>query len=195
MRESEFVSISAQTYIAAVIILLLIPLPWLVGWVLAAFVHELCHYIAVLLCGGKITAIRIGISGAVLEAGYLSPWASVICCLAGPAGGLVLCLLSEQFPRLAVCGFLQSVYNLLPVYPLDAGRAVRVLCAELFRYAAADKLCRALEMIILGAMLVLSTWSAVYLKYGISPVLAVVLLLLRLKKIKIPCKSGLHAVQ
>lgn len=193
--DSNWVSVSPQACIVAVILLLVIPFPWLAGWIFAAFIHEICHYIAVLLCRGKVTAIRLNAVGAVLETGYLSLWESVICSLAGPAGGLILCLLSGKFPRLAVCGFLQSVYNLLPVYPLDGGRAVRAICTGCFQKATADKICTGLEMIVLSGILIISIVSAFFLKFGILPIFAGTILLLRLVKIKIPCKSGLHAVQ
>ena len=55
----------------------------------------------------------------------------VVCILAGPLGGLSLLLLCRRFPRVAICGMLQSVYNVLPIYPLDGGRALRGILGRL----------------------------------------------------------------
>ena len=194
-QEFNIVTISPQTYIVIVLMLLLIPLPWLTGWIMAAVIHELCHYIAVRFCGGKITSIKFSSAGIVLESGYLSTWRSVICSLAGPAGGLLLYVFSKRFPYLAICGFLQSVYNLLPIYPLDGGRAVRAVCLLFFCDSTANKICAGLETVVLVVLLIISTILSAFLKYSIFPSLVVIIYLLRVKNIKIPCKSGLHAVQ
>ena len=195
VQEFNFITVSPKIYIVIVLMLLLVPLPWLAGWVLAALIHELSHCIAVLLCGGKITAIKFSSAGIVLESGYLSTWRSVICSLAGPAGGLLLYVFSKRFPYLAICGFLQSVYNLLPIYPLDGGRAVRAICLLFFCDSTANKICAGLETVVLVVLLIISTILSVFLKYSIFPSLVVIIYLLRMKNIKIPCKSGLHAVQ
>ena len=53
--------------------------------------------------------------------------AGFVIALAGPFGGLVLLLTARWLPRLAICGLMQSVFNLLPISPLDGSRAVSAM--------------------------------------------------------------------
>lgn len=48
----------------------------------------------------------------------------------GPIFGLLPVLLWEKCPRLAFCATLLSAWNMLPIYPLDGGRALRLLLRE-----------------------------------------------------------------
>lgn len=111
--------------VLAALLLLTLPLRWLLAAVFAAGVHEMCHVLALRLCGGRIFRIRIGPAGAALETDSLSFPREMLCALAGPAGSFLLLFLGKRFPEAAVCGAVQGIYNLLPIYPLDGGRALR----------------------------------------------------------------------
>lgn len=126
MRDFNFISVTPSAWVAIAVMLLVIPLPWSVAWLTAAVTHELFHCLAVYCCAEKILQIEIGIHGANIETGFLPDGKRILCILAGPVGGLLLILFAELFPQLAICGFLQSAFNLLPIYPLDGGRAVRI---------------------------------------------------------------------
>lgn len=62
-----------------------------------------------------------------IHTGDMSPAEAVICALSGPLGGLLLTLTIGYLPRLALCALVQSIFNLLPFYPLDGGRALRAM--------------------------------------------------------------------
>ena len=129
VRRSDFLHIAPQAWIGAAMILLAVPIHWAGACLFAAIIHELCHCLAITLCGERVVRVEIGIRGAKIESSPLSTGKSIVCALAGPVGGLLLGLGSSTFPRLATCGFLQSVFNLLPFYPLDGGRALRgIIC-------------------------------------------------------------------
>ena len=100
----------------------------------AAAIHEAGHCLAVKLCGGSIHALSLTVRGAVLQTTPLSYRQEAICALAGPCAGFLLLLLVRLFPWLAFWGLIQGIYNLLPVYPMDGGRALR--CALLSRWAS-----------------------------------------------------------
>ena len=43
---------------------LILPLQWFVAIVLAACFHELCHYLAIRICRGKIVGVSLDVRGA-----------------------------------------------------------------------------------------------------------------------------------
>ena len=95
--------------ILAALLLLTLPLRWLMAAVFAAGVHEICHVLAVRLCGGRIFRIQIGPAGAALETDSLSFPREMLCALAGPAGSLLLLFLGKWFPEAAICGAVQGI--------------------------------------------------------------------------------------
>ncbi len=107
---------------------LFLPLPWLCAMLLAAAVHEGCHWAALRLLGGRVSTIHLDIFAAQMEFYELSRGREILCALAGPVGSLSLLLLAGKFPRLAICGLVQGLYNLLPLYPMDGGRIICGLC-------------------------------------------------------------------
>ena len=122
--------------------LLVLPLPWLAAAVTAALFHELCHGAVAVALGGSMGVIRLGERGATMEVGGLSNGRELLAAAAGPVGSLGLLLLGRFFPRLALCGLVQGLYNLLPIYPLDGGRIL--FCLIRFRHSEglALKICR-----------------------------------------------------
>ena len=113
------------------LMLLLFPLRFLVGVLLAALIHELGHLLALKIAGGRVLSIRLRSFGARIEAAPMSPGRTALCALAGPAAGALTIFAWKTFPELALAGLVQTVFNLLPVYPLDGGRALRNICCKI----------------------------------------------------------------
>lgn len=136
------VQVSGWGCVLLALALLVLPLPWLVAAVTAALFHELCHGAVSVALGGSLGGIRLGERGATMEVGGLSNGRELLAAAAGPVGSLGLLLLGRCFPRLALCGLVQGLYNLLPIYPLDGGRIL--FCLIRFRHseALALKICR-----------------------------------------------------
>ena len=115
----------------AALMLLLFPVRFLAGVLLAAFIHELGHILAVKLSGGRVLAIRLRSCGARIETAPMSPGWAAFCALAGPAAGALTIFAWKSYPELALAGLVQTVFNLIPVYPLDGGRALRNICCKI----------------------------------------------------------------
>ncbi|MDO4316425.1 MAG: peptidase M50 [Oscillospiraceae bacterium] len=111
----------------------------------AAAVHELGHLLVLRRLGTRVTGLRIGMLGAVLEtdSGRLSYGGELLAVLAGPAANLLCALLLAALggSRWAVpvgAHLVLGAFNLLPVGPLDGGRALYLLAAWSAGPAAAE---------------------------------------------------------
>lgn len=174
------------------VLLLILPLRWLVSAAAAAAVHELCHYLAIRLCGGAVTGVRIGAGGIVMETTPLEPKQELICALAGPAGSLALLLFSRWIPVAALCGAAQGIFNLLPLFPMDGGRILRS-AVLLTAPERTETICHTVEGVCLLGMLLLGLYGTLKLSLGLLPVLIPAMLLLRIRKI--PCKTAHQRLQ
>ena len=134
------IEISAGAVILLAVLLLILPLQWVIAALLAATFHELCHAFAILLCGGSIDCISVSGRGAVMSTKPLTVTREVLCAIAGPVGSFLLLLLARWLPRTAVCGAVQGLYNLLPLFPMDGGRVLRGLIYGLFSPPVAQRI-------------------------------------------------------
>ena len=125
------VRVEGGVWIVLGLAVLLLPLRVLLGIVLAAAVHELGHLTAMYFLGVPVLGINLHPGGARIEAGPMEPGEEVICALAGPVAGAMTIFAWKWFPELAVVGLVQTVFNLIPVYPLDGGRVARNICCKL----------------------------------------------------------------
>lgn len=188
-------SVSPIALIFLALTLLLLPLPWVGAMLLAMAIHEGSHYLAIRLCGGVAGQIRVGMNGIQMEVGNLNVWQELICALAGPLGGFLLFFTAHWLPRTAVCGGFQSLFNLLPVYPLDGGRALRCCSELLFSPKISARFCRYTEMVCLSGILCLGIYAAFGLRLGLMPIGIALLLFHRSFAGKIPCKPGRFSLQ
>lgn len=126
------------------------------GWdlllvvLLAATLHEAGHCVILLVLGAQIRRVQIGLCGAVLETDSgkaLSYGGELAAVLAGPGVNFLcavvfLMLDSRRWDlfigaNLILCGF-----NLLPLRPLDGGRALFLLCSWMFGPRVGERIAR-----------------------------------------------------
>ena len=112
--------------------LLLLPMPFVISWFLAAAIHEMGHIICLCYFDVQIFQIILKASGMIIETETMEPKKEILCALVGPVVGSLGILLYPVNPYLAVFAFLQTVFNLLPVYPADGGRVLIALLSLKF---------------------------------------------------------------
>ena len=164
--------------------LLILPLRWVLAALIAGIVHELFHIAAIYLCGGKISTITVGSADATISVSSMSCGRELLCALSGPFGGLLTLIFARYIPRIAVCAAFQSLYNLLPIYPLDGGRAVRCI-AQILIPKHSDKICRYFEIACIVCMVCLGVYACIWLRLGLLPLLVAMSVAIR----KSPCKQ------
>lgn len=195
MDNKVLVKLSPAFCIMLAMMLLMLPLKWLFAAAIAAMYHELCHMVAIRLCRGDIHRLSLSAEGASLDISSLSAAQELICSLAGPIGGLCLLFFAQWIPRIAVCAAFQSLYNLLPIYPLDGGRALWCGITMIMPEDRAVKFCKGVEVVCLTAILLTALYGAVFLKLGVSSLFPAILIVAHTKFRKTPCKQRLQRLQ
>jgi len=193
-HNSSQIRIGNGVFIMLAMGLLLLPLQWVCAVILASLWHELCHYAAIRICGVRPKSWKIGASGMEMAISDLSPRQELLCALAGPLGGLLTIGVIRILPRFSLCCIVHAIYNLLPIYPLDGGRAVR--CAgSLLLGVKGRKIADVLSAACVFLSLALGCYTAIVWKLGCIALLPGILLSFRSGFIKIPCKPRHKRVQ
>lgn len=178
-------------YISALI--LLVPLPLSVSWIIAVLVHELSHYLALCLCGVEVFRLRLRYFGVLMDTGPMTKKQELLCALAGPCGGFFLLFCRRWFPHIAICAFIQSLYNLMPMFSMDGGRALRCALTSLYGDDRGIKISKTIHYatgILLGISILYLAWR---LNVGVVTIIFVQLFVFYL--LKLPCKEEQLIVQ
>jgi len=139
LKGAKFLTTSISMVVSIGAYTLIFGLPFAVGFVALLFVHEMGHYIQLRREGVRPSRmIFIPLLGAVVTARSLggTALAEARVGLAGPIlgslGALAVAIVavatgSELLQALAFTGFFLNLFNLLPVVPLDGGRAMAAM--------------------------------------------------------------------
>lgn len=182
--------IKPETYFFGAVIVLIFPLSWVAAWLIAAVVHELSHYAALRILRVRVDAVTIGISDTVMKTEAMETPTEIICALAGPLGGLCLLFLSRWMPRVAICALFQSLYNLLPIFPLDGGRALLSLLDCFLPADFAKKIYNIVKFSMFSFFLIISV-ASMYFRLGIILLVFTAILFLKSKK-ENPLENGIN---
>ncbi len=173
------VSFSRSLYVYFALLLLMIPVRLFFAVAVSAAVHELFHIAAIRLMKIRINSIYIGIRGARIETQPMTDQQELLCALSGPIGGFMLLLLFRWMPVIALTGTIQSLYNLLPLYPTDGGRVLQCAAKLLLPDRIADKIVLVAEIATLSAIVAFGVYGSLWLRLGIIPAAFAISLLLR----------------
>lgn len=141
---------------------------WVFSFLIAAVIHELGHIACIYYLGARVTALRLSVGGAVIESTPLSYRQEALCAFAGPFAGFLTALLSIRiFPAIGFFALAQSLYNILPVFPLDGGRSLKAILSMRLPLHKAEQL---LNLIHIGTLLAILLLSMCYLRPRLSGV-------------------------
>lgn len=101
----------------------------------AAGIHELGHFAAIYLMGGRVRRLHFGLVGLCIdyEGQRIGYWGEIVLALSGPFANFVLAYgasvwgvyaANETLFLLAGVSMGAALFNLLPIYQLDGGRAI-----------------------------------------------------------------------
>lgn len=143
-------------------LVILIPIKWVLCWLAAQVLHEAFHIIALKCCKYHITVVRFGYNGMEINGDFDERLQMIFCALAGPCAGIVLYIVFGKDSILGICGLCQSAFNLLPVYPLDGGRSIRMLLLKLAGRQSGLKAFCILELLFLTGCIILLTCFSIF---------------------------------
>ena len=156
------VTVSPYFYLFLPAAFLLLPLRWIFAWSLAVAVHELGHYLALRLCRVPVQGMEITPFGVRMHTGSLTDREAMVCSFSGPLFGFLLTAFSRFLPYTALCAFLQALFNLLPIYPLDGGRVLFLAWEGITRKPVPQKyeaIVHAVGLVLLLLLIVVVTFS------------------------------------
>lgn len=170
------------SYLFLALTLLILPMRWLWAMLIAAVVHEMGHIVAVKAFGGKIHGFTCRWEGALIHASMDSRWKEVVSILAGPCAGAVLALFCRWIPRVAILAAVQTLFNFLPVYPLDGGRLIRCL-------GAGKKVVVWVEYVAIICLLLIGMYLSLCLRLGFLPMVMAFVVICRVFMEKLLAKQ------
>ena len=179
--------VDSFAYFSAAFLLLVLPLDWFLSAVAASFVHELCHIATLYLLHGKITGIHIRVSGCMLETDRIAEMKQFFSILAGPAGSFLLLFLSRVAPKIAICGLIQGIYNLIPVLPLDGGRLFQLLLFHFFP-GRAEMILDMTAIVVCVLISIFASWLSAAVYQEIWPMVFALIWSSKVLPGKTPCK-------
>lgn len=168
---------------------------------LSAALHELGHFAAASLFGGRPTGFYILPIGMRidLDTDKMSYRGEALTALAGPLANALLWGLSVLLARLtghellifsAAANFFLAAVNLVPALPLDGGRIVKcVLGSKLESVEKAEKISDVVTLVSLAVLLAFGVYILIVSGCNISLVAISLFLLLNLLREKLPLNT------
>ncbi|MBE6741761.1 MAG: hypothetical protein E7570_05595 [Ruminococcaceae bacterium] len=119
--------------------------------ILFSSLHETAHLISLLLFKGDVKRIRIAFYGMGLE--YKANL-SFICELLFLISGVTVNFAISALNIFREINYSLAIINLLPLYPLDGGRALKLILNKLFNLNVSDLVFRIISFAFIAAMII-----------------------------------------
>ena len=156
---------------------------------LAALVHELGHFLAIWALGGRVMRLHLGLVGLCMdyEGETIGYPGEVVIALAGPLSNLGMafgfsflgrCLGAETAFFWAGINLGACVFNLLPVYQLDGGRALYCILAWTGDITWAFRVVCIISCVVIFALLIAGFWLFIWSHWNFTLLTAALWLLI-----------------
>ena len=185
--EKGHVSISAGAILLGALIYCTASFSELAAILAPVIVHELGHIAALRLYGLRVRRVTADLRGLCIEyGGWCAPAGHIVSALAGPAAGLAYALAASYFSARvqnetltlsAGVSLLLSLFNLLPIWPLDGGRVFSLAVTEALGARRGERLTGGLSL-ALSALLLMGGVCLMWRGEGTALLLASLWLLL-----------------
>ena len=184
MRKN-IITVYPEVYGVICLVLMLLPLKLVIAWGLSVFFHELSHWIAIKLTGGHVSRICIKFSGIQMFTSPLSNFQELVCAAAGPIGSLLLFVLCYKYvPLLGVFSLIHSLYNFIPLFPLDGGRIIHSLIAIVFKGHYLNEFSNAFDCTVSALLIIAVIFATFRFTIGPIPLIMVIIMIFNNKKLK-----------
>ena len=161
------VTISLALTLAAAFIYYVVSIETAIAIALPVAVHELAHIIALRSFGLKVNSVRVELTGLCIDyCGFAEPLAHAAAAFAGPTGGFIYAYAASLIARETGCAWMElsagislllSIFNLLPVLPLDGGRILLGLMTMLLGAQAGERITYRISFAITAVLLAAGT--------------------------------------
>lgn len=152
--------------------------PRLLGaFLLAAGLHELGHYGALVLLGRRPGGVTLSVLGAEMAVPVLGYRQTILAAAAGPAVNLLLGCLWNFCPDLARCSLALGLFNLLPIPGLDGGKILAAGLLLRLPQETAWRVCQYAAMVVALGFWGLGIYLAGPMGLGLGPLVLAALLL------------------
>ena len=124
-----------------------------IPYFLLLLIHELSHAVTGIILGYKLDKIMFYPLGGVTIFNYpinIPLKRELLILLSGPLGQIVAYLiLKNYFPFISLYHYTLLIFNLLPLYPLDGGKILNIICSYHWNYLVSYNITLLISVIVL----------------------------------------------
>lgn len=153
-----------------------------IPYFLLLLIHELSHALIGILLGYELVKIMFYPLGGITIFNYpinIPLKKELFIILAGPLGQVIAyIILRNYFPFINVYHYTLLIFNLLPLYPLDGGKILNIICSYYFNYLVSLNVTLIISSIILLGLFIYNVFY-----FNLNLLLMLIMIFLKLTKI------------
>lgn len=158
-------------------------------FLIASFIHEIGHILAIYICGGKIHSLKLSVLGANMDYSFSNITSYKTEIFINSAGILINIVTAILFSYLGIntlagASIILAIFNSLPIMPLDGGKILTNIFSYFYDPYISEIILYIVSIILAFILLILGVYILIISKYNISILLIGVFMLIKLYKEK-----------